>query len=269
MLHSFQRLGTQHLAALVAALQEGRLVPPFSLSAVSAYVPREEARDLYAALVALEGEGMQARHLAFSLALLLEEKRERQRMEDRLSLVWTGPDGGGAALRDTAVVVDELFRRASRSVLIATYSLDRGEKLKKLFGGLAQKMEAEPALEVRLFVNVARAHQDTTPAGILVRRFALHFRDELWPGRVLPKLYHDPRALEMQGEKRACLHAKCVIVDDLYLFVTSANFSEAAHLRNIEAGVLMEDAGRAKAMRRYFDALVASGDLECIADSGG
>ena len=265
MLHCFQRLGVQHLAALAGALREGRLVSPFSFSAVSAYVSREDAQEVYAALMVLDREGMQARHIAFSLELLLEEKREAQRWEDRLSLVWTGPSSKGARLRDTAIVVDELFRRAERSVLISTYSLDWGKNLKKLFGELAQKMEKQPALDVRLFVNVGREHRDKTPAGILVRQFALHFRDALWPGRVYPKLYHDPRALEIQGEKRACLHAKCVIVDDLYLFITSANFSEAAHLRNIEAGVLMEDAVRAKAMRQYFDALVASGDLESIA----
>jgi phosphatidylserine/phosphatidylglycerophosphate/cardiolipin synthase-like enzyme len=39
------------------------------------------------------------------------------------------------------------------------------------------------------------------------------------------------------------------VVDEERLFVTSANFTEAAHERNIEAGVLIADPVAAKAMR--------------------
>ncbi|WP_309744892.1 hypothetical protein [Chamaesiphon sp. OTE_20_metabat_361] len=34
----------------------------------------------------------------------------------------------------------------------------------------------------------------------------------------------------MGGRTRACLHAKCVVIDEEYLLVTSANFTEAAHV---------------------------------------
>jgi phosphatidylserine/phosphatidylglycerophosphate/cardiolipin synthase-like enzyme len=45
-------------------------------------------------------------------------------------------------------------------------------------------------------------------------------------------------------------------VDEERLFVTSANFTEAAHERNIEAGVLIADPVAAKAMRSQFESLV-------------
>ncbi|HEX7379725.1 MAG TPA: hypothetical protein VF278_21555 [Pirellulales bacterium] len=32
-------------------------------------------------------------------------------------------------------------------------------------------------------------------------------------GQGLPEVFYDPRALEPAAEKRACLHAKCVVVD--------------------------------------------------------
>jgi phosphatidylserine/phosphatidylglycerophosphate/cardiolipin synthase-like enzyme len=53
-----------------------------------------------------------------------------------------------------------------------------------------------------------------------------------------------------------------VIVDDFYLLITSANFTEAAHQRNLEAGVLLLDAIAAKAMRRQFTGLLQSGRLK-------
>ena len=34
------------------------------------------------------------------------------------------------------------------------------------------------------------------------------------------------------------MHAKAIVVDNLRVFVTPANFTEAAHDRNIECGVL-------------------------------
>ena len=50
--------------------------------------------------------------------------------------------------------------------------------------------------------------------------------------------------------------------------VTSANFTEAAQERNIEAGVLVHDAGFARALRSQFEALVSAGDLRRVPGLG-
>ena len=47
------------------------------------------------------------------------------------------------------------------------------------------------------------------------------------------------------------------VVDDMAAFVRSANFTEAAHERNIEAGVLVRDAGFARSLSGQFDRFVA------------
>jgi len=52
-----------------------------------------------------------------------------------------------------------------------------------------------------------------------------------------------------------------VIVDREKALVTSANLTEAAHERNIEAGVLIEDADVAKSLERQFRSLVEVGLL--------
>ena len=74
------------------------------------------------------------------------------------------------ASRDTAVVVQELFREARESVLVASFALDTGRKARAMFGRLAARMDAEPGLSVRLFVNVQRRHQDKTPDARLHRQ---------------------------------------------------------------------------------------------------
>jgi len=43
------------------------------------------------------------------------------------------------------------------------------------------------------------------------------------------------------------------------VFVSSANFTEAAQERNIEVGLLIQSRALAERVRRFFDALVDSG----------
>ena len=116
-------------------------------------------------------------------------------------------------------------------------------------------MQELPQLKVRMFLDVQRGTGDTSAASELVHRFAHRFRTQQWPpDRPLPRLYYDPRSLELDADKRACLHAKCVVVDAEAVFISSANFTEAAQERNIEVGLLLKScrlAGAARASLRY------------------
>ena len=124
---------------------------------------------------------------------------------------------------------------------------------------LAERMSASPALAVTMFLNVERPKGDTTSDAELLKGFADRFCKMEWPGERLPAVFYDPRAVEPmeRGKKRASLHAKCIVVDDARALVTSANFTEAAQERNIEAGVLVESGSFATAVRTQFDVLVA------------
>jgi phosphatidylserine/phosphatidylglycerophosphate/cardiolipin synthase-like enzyme len=95
-----------------------------------------------------------------------------------------------------------------------------------------------------------------------VRAFAERFAAHDWPHGVrLPELFYDARSLSPEAGPKACLHAKCIVVDDARAFVTSANFTEAAQERNIEVGLLVADASLAGALRSQFDALLLAGAL--------
>ena len=162
------------------------------------------------------------------------------------------------------MVVQELFREARDSVLIASYALDTGAKAKNLFGTLAGRMDAEPDLRVRLFVNIHRKQRDDTADAVLLREFADTFQHDLWPGQRLPETFYDPRSLATEGKSRACLHAKCIVIDDQRALITSANFTEAAHKRNIEAGTVITDSILARALRGQFDTLVDQAVLKRV-----
>lgn len=252
------------MKGLAAALDGGRVAPPYRESQLRGQVPDELVEGILRELVELSGLGMLPAHVAHMLRLLAEERAASQAIADRVALVWSGTEVMAGASRDTAVVVQQLFREAQQSVLIASYALDTGSKAEALFGPLANRMDAEPGLRVRLFVNVHRKHRDETADAVLLREFADAFRKNIWPGERLPEVFHDPRSLAIDGKTRACLHAKCIVIDEDRALITSANFTEAAHERNIEAGTVITDTILSRALKAQFDTLVDHGELERV-----
>jgi len=249
------------MQALATALRAGRVVSPFTRSALAGMVSDDQVDAVRQTLVDLAVGGMSPSHVAVLLDVLAEERAAQQQQTDRLDLVLSPPEFDCVDARDTSVVVRDLFQRAARSVLVATFALDTGERARALFGGLAARMDATPELRVTLYVNIHRRHQDDTPAAALVAEFAGRFAHDVWPGKRLPEVLYDPRSVDPEGNKRAVLHAKCVVVDDRWTFLTSANFTEAAQERNIEAGVVVDDPRIAERVGRQFERLAEAGAL--------
>lgn len=206
----------------------------------------------------LLSEGMSQHHLSYLLKAVLETRQHATSRTPKVDLVWTGIEHNSTT-RETAIVVRDLFASARDSVLIAGFAVHRGREIFKV---LTDRMAELPHLEVRMFLNVARPLRDTTVAEQLIGRFVHEFRRLHWPGARYPTIYYDPRALAMDGRKRTSLHAKCVVIDRTTAFVTSANFTEAAHERNIEVGTLVRDDTFSSALVSQFDTLVNTGAVQ-------
>ena len=97
----------------------------------------------------------------------------------------------------------------------------------KAFEVLARRMEKRAELHVTLLLNIQRKRGDTSDAEQLVRRFTDRFWKTDWPGSSRPRVYYDPRALELDGPG-SVLRAKAIVTDDQVVFLTSANLTEAA-----------------------------------------
>ena len=203
--------------------------------------------------------GMSPEALANCLELTAEALASRPQLDDLVDLVTTGPDAGGVANRSTAVVVSELFRNAQASVLIAGYAVYQGQKV---FQALAERMAEIPTLQVRMFLDVARRQGDTSSAETLISRFVHQFKFTQWPvGMPLPQIYCCKQFLEDVNRRSASLHAKCAVVDSQRVFVSSANFTEAAQQRNVEVGLLLQSRTVGERIRRFFDTLVDTGNF--------
>lgn len=261
----FRQLSLPNLTSLAKAIADKRLALPLTNMALIGHVPDTLANAITSEVNQLLMSGFTSSQIAYTLRLLAEERAESQKLRDRIDLVWTGQEFVGSTSRDTHIVVQELFAAARHSVLISSFALDKSASTRTLFQTLAQQMLTFPDLQVQIFVNVHRLHQDKTPDSILLRQFAESFRKEIWTGNKLPQLFHDPRSLSMETTKKACLHAKCVVVDQEKVLVTSANFTEAAHERNIEAGIFVTDTAIAHAIINQFHTLTRRGILCQIA----
>ncbi len=191
----------------------------------------------------------------------IAQGREGQSDRGLFDLVLLGPEVPGMPTSDTAATVQTLIEGAQREVLLVGYAVHNG---KRLFKRLAERMESVPELRVVFCLDIARKPADTSLESENVRRFAREFATKHWPGKRLPEVLYDPRALAEKWEDRASLHAKCVIVDRSVALVTSANFTEAAQKKNIEVGVLIRHEISVGRLVGYFSGLRNAGLLrEC------
>lgn len=250
-------LTVSDLAALKEALRTGRLPPPFLPTLIERIVPRAVSADVSTALQAMAAAGTNREGLVAALELLAAARAQQPSIDEVIELVTTGPDAATGADRDTQVVVQELFRNAERSVLVAGYELYQGEPV---FRTLAERMAKVPKPTVRMFLNVKRPFGDTSSDSELIASFAYRFRTEHWPtDRPLPEIYFDPRSLTMDAKRKAVLHAKCIVIDGRTAFVSSANFTEAAQERNIEVGLLVRSELVAERLINFFAGLISTG----------
>jgi hypothetical protein len=257
----FERLGSDDLRSLALALRTGRLSPPYGVAAVRRFIPGPEAEDVATTLQELAGEGFTPGQLARMLDLLAADRATRPHPGDLIELVWTGPEARGVANRDTGVVVRELFGAARSTVMIAGYRIYQGHVI---FRTLAEHMDRDAHLKVRLYLDVHREDGDSSTVSTIIARFAVRFADQVWPGRRLPEVFYDPRTLDSEPGRRSSLHAKCVVVDSERSLVSSANFTEAAQLRNIEVGVLIRSRDFAGRLAHHFESLATMGLLRAI-----
>ena len=239
---------------LVDALRTKALAPPYVDLAVGAAIGLgPDVAAIAEELRALDAQGVSGAAVAYALTLAGEVSASVPRPD----LVWSGATVPGVHARKTRQVFDELVGGAERSLWISSYTYWDGSQA---FARLATRMDATPALEVKLLLNIQRRHGDASAADAL----ALAFADTLWkswPGQRHPEVFYDPRALK-EGMDKAVLHAKAVVADDQAAFVTSANLTEKAFDENIEVGLLTRDRTVALTLARHFSVLIEHGILE-------
>jgi len=261
-LNPLHEMTSSALFALSQGIQSGRVSPPFSTISLRRYCHEDGLVEaLTQELQRFIDLGATAELIVHIIDVIITERNKRSSVDAILDIVLSGPEVSGTTFRDTGVVIQELFAKATESVLVAGYAVYQG---KQVFRTLAERMVELPELKVQMYLDIQRHHKDTTRESDLILGFAHKFRTRDWPGVTLPEVYYDPRSLAQDKNKRSSLHAKCVVVDHEHVFISSANFTEAAQLRNIEVGVLMHTTYLATKLVEHFHALTKVGILKTL-----
>lgn len=145
---------------------------------------------------------------------------------DKCELVTTAPMSFRLKVRRTEDVVSHLIMEACRSITITGYSIS------DYFDGMLDSMiqKSTTGVYVRLYVNDVEKHGEQLQ------------RVKSYRGQYL-RLYEYNRA---EADRMAALHAKMIVVDGVSSFVSSANLSYHGMQGNIEMGILIHSADKAK-----------------------
>ena len=256
------RLPRNVLEELARALFSGRIQPPYSTLALRDWLPEPELRPVLAELERFRIAGMTSPQIGIMVELLAHERARQQADQDRIQVVWTGPDQEGPAVLDTGVVARELLGQAQRSLLITTFSVSRNATT---FEPVKAAMERNPDLGVTLVLHVDMC-KHSLYGGPAVAAFAKEFWTTKWPWPQHPKVFFDPRGVLEHPMDRALQHSKCIVADHARVFITSSNYTEAGQLRNIELGVVIQDKALAKRVEGQFGSLIAKQMLHRLPD---
>lgn len=176
----------------------------------------------------------------------LNERKAFQK--PRIDITWTGFSDSKQP-RDSAIVLSELFEKACSHIMLSAYRWDSAELLKPL------KQADLRGVKIELYLNVEQTNGKLVSQDEVDHQLQgfIDFWEKI-PGSnpFTGNIYFDSRLL--LGHEWISLHAKCAIIDQSILYVGSANLTNRGHERNIEAGIVVEDAASAKSMLSVFKA---------------
>ncbi len=243
-------LGT--LRALRAALAGRALATPVTEAGLSGAGLGRSAQALAARLSGFDSAALET--------LLDCVIAEREHPGAALELVWTGPGGPADPVRDTGVVMRQLFGLARASVLVAGFRIDDGEQL---FQPLHRVM-TEHGVDVTFIVDIHASARTEGMAEAVARAEIDRVFEKQWPFEgERPAIYFDPRTAVRGSVDRpwASMHAKCIVVDRRHTLITSANFTDRGQTRNIELGVRIDDPDFATEVDTRWRTLIRQGHL--------
>ncbi|MGI8960805.1 MAG: DISARM system phospholipase D-like protein DrmC [Bryobacteraceae bacterium] len=175
---------------------------------------------------------------------------EQARTDESVELVWTGPDSEVIPVRHTEQVLLEMIERASSHLTLVSYAVHR-------IGRIREALLSASARGIRVRIVLEGADPQDSPETYktlwsigpeLASSASIYF----WP---------EAKRVKDANGKTGRLHVKCLVVDDVRLYLSSANLTEQAFTLNMELGLLLHGAKAARQIEMQFDALIRRGIL--------
>jgi phosphatidylserine/phosphatidylglycerophosphate/cardiolipin synthase-like enzyme len=173
---------------------------------------------------------------------------ERERADESIEVVWTGPKTSAVPVRLTREVLIDVIRAARQSLFIVSFA---AYKIDVVLAELSAA--AGRGVVIRLILETGE-----TAGGTLTFDAAKAFQTlgdrvafYIWPLEKRPPM----------EKGRASLHAKAAIADDHTALVTSANLTGHGITENMELGLLVCGGLIPRRLSEHFRELIANGML--------
>ncbi len=249
-------LPTELVAALVTALDgSDHLSWPRRRLAVLAAAPQPAIREQVSAFLDLwqaTAPTLSDQSVALALSAAAQAV-EAERSQERLELVWTGPDSRLIPLRRTDQALLQLIDSAQETLHIVSFAVYRIEAIAQALVRAASRgvaislyLETPDASEGRIAYNTLAAF------GAEVQQRA---RIYVWP--------LDKRPRSTDG-RHGSLHAKVAIADGCVMLVSSANLTEYAMTLNMELGVMVYGGVSPERVAEHLRRLVEQGTFRRV-----
>ncbi len=229
------------------------------LQALQAVAPLGARKRLEAFLHVWESQAPDIRADSVSLGLLAAcRAQEAQRSQQRIELVWTGPDSQVIPLRRTDQALLQLINEAQKTLHIVSFAV---YKMQVIAQALVQA--AQRGVSIAIYLETPDASEgriafDTI--GALGQGVVEHARIYVWP------LEKRPRSAD---GRHGSLHAKVALADGKAMLVSSANLTEYAMTLNMEMGLLVHGGSLPGKVEAHLVRLIEQGVFELDQDAGG
>ncbi|MFB5676434.1 DISARM system phospholipase D-like protein DrmC [Paenibacillus terreus] len=169
-----------------------------------------------------------------------------------IELVWTGPSTGMVPVRHTEQVLREIIESAKKRLFLVSFvAYEVDSIIRALRDAMDRQVQVNVLLESsqeyggRLDFDSVKAMRESLPLAYIY----------VWNTDVKKKGY---------GQVGGAVHAKCLVADGKFAFITSANLSAAAMERNMELGVLVKWGTLPDQLECHLEALINTGIVELI-----
>ena len=80
--------------------------------------------------------------------------------------------------------------------------------------------------------------------------------------------YNKPDSLEPEAKNNSIYHPKAIVVDQRLMYIGSANISQNAMKNSVEIGIIIEDSGQCRQLKKFTDYLIENEILLPLSKSG-
>lgn len=214
-------------------------------------VPVSNAKDLVLSFLnawsdeAPEMDGITAERL-FKSAYAIQKRKPSDP-----ELIWTGPEKHAGKFRRTDQALLDVINRAKKELYIVSFAAFYEQTLWDALKNAIQR-------NVQIIFILEDSDDKSGFTGDISKAFSS-------PVFKKASFYHWPkekRPKDENGKSSASMHAKAVVADRQYLYISSANLTGSAMDQNIELGVVLDNPKMATDVIKLFEDMIVDQTLE-------